>query len=159
PRAGARSYPSVTSRERGFMSISGFLDVMDQILLSQCPTTLHVTDRVSHNRQRTRPQCSRFTGHHRSDVWILPLGNSLIKSLFVAKRQLALLAQLVEHLTLNQEAPGSRAGGRTKTTSRSAIASKRKRTPRACATFTTVASVGLPSVESALYDPSRLMSA
>src|SRR5690625_141798 len=46
PRAGARSYPSVTSRERGFISNSGFLDVMGQILLMSCPTKLHVTDRV-----------------------------------------------------------------------------------------------------------------
>src|SRR5699024_12425789 len=47
PRAGGRSYPSVTSRERGFRSVAGFLDVIGQILLISCPTKLHVTVPVS----------------------------------------------------------------------------------------------------------------
>src|SRR5690625_7743234 len=89
PRAGARSYPSVTSRERGFMSISGFLDVMGQILLILCPTNFHVTERVWHNSPR-QASC------HMSFL-ILPGSESLIKSFFVAQTQFGSSSSMVEH--------------------------------------------------------------
>src|SRR5690625_7968988 len=105
PRAGARSYPSVTSRERGFMSISGFLDVMGQILLILCPTNFHVTERVWHNSPR-QASC------HMSFL-ILPGSESLIKSLFVAQTHFGSSSPMVEHRTLTQKLPGSSRAGST----------------------------------------------